>query len=667
MSLSRSKKYPAILLSLVFSLFFLASPGQIKAQEDEEFEPIDSSMCSTCHEESADHVAFSEELGKSVHEGLECLDCHQDKSTIPHREEEGFYVGIQGCATCHDDISEEYQYHGSIKVGSSDDIPTCVSCHGSHTILPSSASDSMVHPSHLKQTCEKCHKNEELIAEYPSLASHPISVYEASVHGRGGADAAAGCVDCHGVDASPHKMLAASFENSTVSRANIPDTCGLCHDEAAEDYWEGIHGKLFKAGKTAAPVCTDCHGKHGIFSTSDKNSPVSSSEIATETCARCHNAMVLNEKYGASREGKINYIDSYHGLKARAGDSRVANCASCHGAHKILPSSDPGSPINPDNLQETCGKCHSGITKKIAQTPIHGVGSRPVMSPISQLIQKLYIVLIIMVIGGMLAHNALDYFRQVRAQLKKKPQIRRMQSGDVLQHTILMVSFTTLVITGFSLAYGDSWMARFLFGWEGGFRVRGIIHRVAGVVMTAGAVWHLVYLFTERGRQFIKDMLPTLQDLTFMINRFMSFFGLAEPMPCSQRFNYAEKAEYWALIWGTIVMCVTGGMLWFDNALSAHLPRLAFDIALTVHFWEAVLATLAILVWHMYGVLFNPEVYPMNPSWLTGTMPEELYKHEHPGHLEQARLETEDKLLGKLMQVDRKLGESEDSEKTPEA
>ncbi len=655
------------LLSLL--LILSLSPALIHAQEDEDYEEIDSSMCADCHEESANHSSFGEDLSHSVHDGLECQDCHQDKTTIPHKEEdEKFFVGCQGCRTCHEDIDEEYQAHGTKTIGTCGDIPHCSDCHGTHDILPASAARSTVHPSNLKETCGKCHNNIDLIKKYPALESHPLSVYEASVHGKigkGGSHSAANCVDCHGTKGSAHQILAPSFKDSSIARANIPSTCGQCHKSVERDYWDGIHGKLFRQGETNAPICTDCHGEHGIFSPSDKNSPVSRSQLAGETCARCHNAMVLNEKYGVQGEKKTNFIDSYHGLKTQAGDPKVANCASCHGGHRILPSSDPSSSINPKHLRETCGECHPNISEKIAQTPIHGVGSKPVHTELSQLIQKFYIVLIILVIGGMLLHNALDYFRQIRAYLAKRPQIRRMRMDEVWQHTLLAVSFITLVITGFSMAYGDSWMAKFLFGWEGGFHMRGIIHRVAAVLMTLGAVWHLVYLFTRRGRKFIKDMLPTLKDVQFAINRFKSFIGMAEPLPCVQRFNYAEKAEYWALIWGTIVMCVTGGMLWFDNALSAWISREVFDVALTIHYWEAVLATLAIIVWHFYGVLFNPEVYPMNPAWLTGTMPEELYEHEHPGHLEEARAETDRLLARQRAKVRRSLGEDEGPDNKP--
>ena len=90
------------------------------------------------------------------------------------------------------------------------------------------------------------------------------------------------------------------------------------------------------------------------------------------------------------------------------------------------------------------------------------------------------------------------------------------------------------------------------------------------------------------------------------------------------------------------MMVVTGFMLWFDNVVISFLPKGFLDVALVIHFWEAWLASLAILVWHMYSVVFHPHVYPMNPSWITGTMPEDMYEHEHPGHLEEARRDTDE-------------------------
>ncbi len=100
--------------------------------------------------------------------------------------------------------------------------------------------------------------------------------------------------------------------------------------------------------------------------------------------------------------------------------------------------------------------------------------------------------------------------------------------------------------------------------------------------------------------------------------------------PLFGRFTYVEKAEYWALVWGTAVMIISGFFLWFDNVAVQWFPKGFLDVMLVVHYYEAWLAALSILIWHMYSTVFSPNVYPMNPSWLNGKMPAEWYKHEHP-------------------------------------
>ena len=100
-----------------------------------------------------------------------------------------------------------------------------------------------------------------------------------------------------------------------------------------------------------------------------------------------------------------------------------------------------------------------------------------------------------------------------------------------------------------------------------------------------------------------------------------------------RRFSYAEKAEYWALVWGMFVMAATGLMAWFKVFVGERVPGWWVDVAITIHWYEAMLATLAIIVWHIYAVIFDPDAYPMNWAWFDGKMSIEHYEHEHPaGH-----------------------------------
>jgi cytochrome b subunit of formate dehydrogenase len=113
--------------------------------------------------------------------------------------------------------------------------------------------------------------------------------------------------------------------------------------------------------------------------------------------------------------------------------------------------------------------------------------------------------------------------------------------------------------------------------------------------------------------------------------------GLSKQKPMYGRFSYVEKSEYWALVWGTLVMAVTGLVMWLDNTSIGLLTKLGYDVSRTIHFYEAWLATLAILVWHIYFVVFNPDSYPMNTAWLTGTLTEREMREEHPLELDRLR------------------------------
>ncbi len=659
MNKSRIKK---LLISRRFRLFAALAyialvTGAVLAQQAEEYQVIDNSSCADCHDVSPHETDYRDDIAHSVHNGLECLDCHTDRGTDPHQPRPDFYAGCEGCRTCHEDASEQYQAHGRAQLGSCEDMPHCSDCHGDHDILPSSVKRSKVHPVNLPNTCGKCHENLDITSKYDILIDHPIEIYETSVHGkatRGGVYVAATCNDCHSTGGTAHKILSPGSPESSINHFNIPYTCGKCHKGIENDFWEGIHGKLVARGETDAPVCTDCHGEHGILSPDDPRSPVSRSKVAELTCSPCHESTVLNEKYGLKAERLTTFIDSYHGLKSKAGDTHVANCASCHGVHRILPSTDSTSTIYPANLQKTCGECHPAISAKMASTPIHGISGEGLRTRAADIVEKIYIVAIIVIIGLMVLHWLIDLGRHIKNLLDARPQVRRMRTDEVFQHMLLALSFVVLVVSGFALRFDQSVIARLFFGWESGFEIRGLIHRIASLVFMTTVVWHVIFLFTSRGRKYFRDMLPVRHDFIFFVQRILYNLGRRGETPCIQRFSYVEKAEYWALVWGTVVMILTGMMLWFDNWFIQYLPKGVLDVALVIHYWEAWLATLAILVWHMYSTVFNPRVYPMNPSWLTGTMPEKMYEEEHPGHIEDARRDTEAMIREQIERVEHK-------------
>ncbi len=199
------------------------------------------------------------------------------------------------------------------------------------------------------------------------------------------------------------------------------------------------------------------------------------------------------------------------------------------------------------------------------------------------------------------------------------------------------MSFFTLVLTGFALKYPDAWwVAPVREISPGVFDLRGILHRIAGVVMVLASLYHIYYLLAvPRGKQLLRDLLPVRSDLSDAIGVMKYNLGLSPVRPQLGRFSYVEKSEYWALVWGTIVMAVTGAILWFDNTFLNLLTKLWWDVARTVHYYEAWLATLSIIVWHFYFVIFNPDTYPINLAFWKGTLTEEEMHEEHPAELQR--------------------------------
>jgi len=622
------KRFLVLLMALFIGLPLIA------------FGQIDNADCFECHEaESPQSMRQDSALVLSVHSDFLCTDCHTAIEDLPHPEE----MPKVHCGSCHEEAEETYKYHGRMSVEDGKDIPGCSDCHGTHKIFSYKDKMSMVNPLHIPETCDRCHEDINLISKHELLYSPQVIIsYETSVHGKaslGGVHLAATCNDCHSTGGTAHRILSPGNPVSTINHFNIPKTCGKCHMNIMNDYYEGIHGKLVLQGETDTPVCTDCHGEHGILSPTDPNSTVSPARVAEATCSPCHESAKLNAKYGLLAGRLESWVDSYHGLKSKAGDVTVANCSSCHGAHRILPHTDTTSSIYSANLQHTCGGCHPGISTEMASIPIH---STPGMSqtPIAGHIANIYIIIIIVTIGLMVLHWLLDLRKQIKLVMKKK-QISRMTLNAVWQHVFLMATFVVLVITGFSLRYSDAFWVKWLFAWEGGFPLRGIIHRVSAVIFIITSIWHIFYIYTSTGRRFLLDMLPGKEDLAHLWQMVLYNIGRKNERPQFRRFSYVEKVEYWALVWGSIVMIITGLFLWFDDIAVMFFPKGFLDVVLVIHFYEAWLASLAILIWHMYSTIFSPAVYPMNPSWINGKMPEESYKHEHPGDPMFKKYETE--------------------------
>jgi cytochrome b subunit of formate dehydrogenase len=498
-----------------------------------------------------------------------------------------------------------------------------------------SETDSEVDHKNIPDTCAKCHSDPGFLSRHKIPVAHPVESYKQSVHGRAvslGKNAAT-CSSCHG----SHDIYPATDTRSKVNHWNVPATCVQCHQEIARQFNESVHGVAVKAGVRDAPGCVDCHGEHLIVDPKSPSSPLNARNVSVETCGRCHGDPRLALRNDLPADRLPSYAGSYHGLALQEGRVTAANCASCHGVHCILRSSDPRSTVNVANLPKTCGQCHQGVTDaKFSIGPVHVMTDAGPNHPVVKWIRWTYLVLIPATLGFMLLHNLIDFLAKL---IRRRP---RIESGDTvlrmnlwfrIAHWGIMASFPTLVFTGFALKYPDAWWAKPLLLWESGIGVRGGLHRTAAIVMIAATAFHVVHLaLRKRDRAFIWAMIPTITDATDMFHVFRYNLGLTNKEPKFAKFNYAEKMEYWAFMWGTLVMGVSGFMLWFNNFTLRHFPKWVTDAATAVHWYEALLATFAILIWHFYLVIFDPMVYPMDTAWVDGKIPADHYRHSRPGY-----------------------------------
>jgi cytochrome b subunit of formate dehydrogenase/nitrate/TMAO reductase-like tetraheme cytochrome c subunit len=569
-------------------------------------------------------------LMQSIHGSLfTCVDCHKlandPKDKNKRRKPE--------CADCHADEQAAYErgLHSKPAKGGTAPAATCIDCHGApHEILAADDPKSPVNHSNIPATCGRCHGQKFLMESNGESAQAFVS-YQQSVHGLAtekGSKKAAVCSDCHGT----HEILRANDPQSPINKFNVPTTCGKCHSTVQQTFMASIHGQGLARGNGLAPSCTDCHGIHTIKAHIDPNSSVSEQNLARTTCARCHEGVRLSKEFGVPGNRVSSYMDSYHGLAAEGGSAVVANCASCHGVHNILPSSDPRSTVNRANLDVTCGKCHQGVTQKFTLTRVHledGSHPRDIGSRAVRWVRWFYLVLIFGVIGAMFLHNAIIWrSKAVARRAMQNPFMQRMTVNQRWQHLALLSSFIVLVITGFALKFPYSGLAEALAMGE---KLRSIVHRVAGVVLIGAGIYHLFYLaMTADGRRLIRAFAPRPKDAFDAFATMRYYLGLGGEKPKFGRFSYAEKAEYWALVWGTVLMAVTGIMMWAKVTTGNLLARWWVDVATSIHYYEAILATLAIVVWHFYQVFLDPDVYPMNWAWYDGKMPVHRYRDEHP-------------------------------------
>ncbi len=374
------------------------------------------SACLACHSAQTHkakpnaQVVSAEALAASVHATVACTDCHTIEANTPHKGNRAVY-----CARCHQKEAEGFSQSPHVKGRESgiENLPTCIICHGGHEIKAVSDTTSLTNHANSVKICIRCHESKAITDQTGKMPKPAmIKAYENSVHGNAlmvkGNKNAPSCVDCHG----SHSFLPADQPESPIYKTHIAQTCGKCHNEIASTYSGSIHGSSLAQGVIESPTCTSCHGEHDIKAPSDTTSRVSPGHVV-KTCSDCHTSAKMVAKFGLKPDRIATFKESFHGAAGELGDTRVANCASCHGVHNIYTQSDPRSMINAANIQSTCGQCHEDLPADFAKASVHTSATDPASGG-EFVVRKFYIWFISILILVFVGYRVLEYKRRVK-------------------------------------------------------------------------------------------------------------------------------------------------------------------------------------------------------------------------------------------------------------
>ncbi|NNG45703.1 MAG: cytochrome b/b6 domain-containing protein [Deltaproteobacteria bacterium] len=232
-----------------------------------------------------------------------------------------------------------------------------------------------------------------------------------------------------------------------------------------------------------------------------------------------------------------------------------------------------------------------------------------------------------------------------RRRREEKRQERLHEEGEMFerfnrnfrfQHVVMFTSVIILIVTGMPIKFPEYVLSRYVVNLWGGIHNTTLVHRTGAVMLIYFMVHHLFYtILSRRGRRDFVLLIPTPKDARDAVQNVRHFLGKTNEKPRFGRFSYIEKFDYWAVYWGCVIMIGSGLFLWFEGIVLKYFPKYILDVAHEMHSDEALLATLAIIIWHFYNVHFNPDRFPGTLMWWHGQISEHEMKEEHPLEYEE--------------------------------
>ncbi|MHC4610217.1 MAG: cytochrome C, partial [Planctomycetota bacterium] len=394
------------------------------------------------------------------------------------------------------------------------------------------------------------------------------------------------CNDCH----SSHTITRTDVQDFKLG---IMDTCGKCHTEVGETYFDTYHGKVARGGEAITATCQDCHGAHDTRRVTDPSSRLSRRNIVT-TCAECHpKAHMRFAGYltHATHHDPQRYAALYYAFWGMT--FLLIGTFGLFGLHVMVWF--PRAVKMRRELRE-------------------------------------------------LAHKVDPTDKQF---VRFKPFSRKL-------HFTVIISFFGLAITGMCLKFSYMPWAKVVARILGGYESAGFIHRLCAVV-TFGYffvhLWDLARRFSRSNKTFWQwllgpnTMLPTWTDAREFVGTIKWFLGKG-PRPKYGRWTYWEKFDYFAVFWGVTIIGATGLILWFPVTFTRILPGWFINVATIIHSDEALLATGFIFTIHFFNTHFRPDKFPMDPVIFTGRMSLAEFKEDRPRDYRElvARGELDDRL-----------------------
>ncbi len=577
------------------------------------------------------------DLEESRHARVACVQCHTGGDPSQVRPCATINTKVD-CSVCHAEAVEQFQQstHGQLLARNSPDAPACADCHGTHHILSRSDPRSPTFSRNVPNLCGKCHRaGERAAVRYKGTQINVVEHYEESIHGQGllksGLTVTANCADCH----TPHRELPAADARSSVNPRNVAATCGRCHQGIYEAFISSVHSPNVTKTRQALPVCSDCHSAHTI-----KRTDLADFRLhIMDQCGRCHESIAQT------------YFETYHGKVSKLGYVKTAKCYDCHGAHDILPVTDPASRLSRANVVKTCAQCHPGSHRRFAGYLTHATHHDPKKYP--WLFYAFWgmttLLMGTLVVAGL--HTAawlprsFKYSRELKSNGTSEGNlyVRRFRPFERNLHLMVITSFIGLALTGMTLKFSYTDWAQMLSHLLGGFEAAGLIHRFCALLTFTYFGLHLWDLARQRRkagqtwRQFIFRSESTVfnrNDWREFAASLKWFFGRG-PRPQYGRWTYWEKFDYFAVFWGVAVIGATGLLLWFPEFFTRLVPGWMINVATIIHSDEALLAVGFIFTVHFFNTHFRPERFPIDTVVFTGGEPLEKFKLDRPREYQQ--------------------------------